>query len=337
MQRRRNRKQWLFGCLFANRLGYGMVALIPLIFIDHPAGWLVGWIILLSIPAIFFTNGFQALLAELIPEERRARVFSVRQVIFSIGVMLTSLLAGVWLDRVQFPNNYQWLYIFAFVVVLGSQYYLYRLKFPPQAVRPAPQPGTAVLERAKPVRLRGPVGKLLFNLAIYQSGLYLTMPLFSIYYIEYLKATDGWLGLNAAAGSLGVIIGYLTWERLLRRHDFGWAIRRASLITWIYPVLIALFPDLTFMLLVNLVVNAIHPGVDLSSLNLMLKMSDEENRTIYMSWFNMVINGSMFVAPLVGVWVANQWGILVAFMLSGLLRVIGGILFNLNKKTSTAS
>jgi dipeptide/tripeptide permease len=56
-----------------------------------------------------------------------------------------------------------------------------------------------------------------------------------------------------------------------------------------------------------------------------------------MSWFNMVINGSMFVSPLIGVLVANQWGILVAFMLSGLLRIVGGILFNLTRKTSTAS
>src|SRR4051794_25956360 len=48
---RRKQKLWLFGSLFVQRAGYVFVALMPLIFQQNTATFLVLWIILLNIPA----------------------------------------------------------------------------------------------------------------------------------------------------------------------------------------------------------------------------------------------------------------------------------------------
>src|SRR5512140_1300295 len=56
--KRKNRKLWLFMVLLLNRAGYGVVALIPLFFHVNTAAWLVLWIVMLNLPAIFFGNGF---------------------------------------------------------------------------------------------------------------------------------------------------------------------------------------------------------------------------------------------------------------------------------------
>jgi predicted MFS family arabinose efflux permease len=326
---RRKRKVWLFGSLFLIRAGYGVVALIPLLFHTNTALWLVLWIVTLNLPAIFFTNGWNALLGELVPERRRAFVFSRRNIINSIAVVIVSALAGHWLDSLPFPANYQYMYAFGFLTVLGSQYYLHRLTFPDQAVQPARQAVDS--PPIEPMKMTGPMARMLVNTAVYQFGLGLIAPLPNIYYIENLHATDGWLGLNNAAANAGVVVGYIIWERLLRRRSFGWAQKRATLFTWIFPVTVAITPDLSLIMLSNFLVNVMHSGADLSTFNVLLKLTRPEHRTTFMSWYNAVANGSVFVAPLVGAWLAGYIGIPAVFLLSGILRLAGGVMFNINR------
>ncbi len=357
LERRRKRKMWLFNSLLLFRIGYGMVVLIPLLFPINTAAWLVLWIIGLSFPAIFFTNGFHALLGDLVPERRRAFVFSRRSIIWSVGVVVTTVLAGAWLDlRVAgfylarnrddvlnqtlpgawydhaFPVNYQLLYLFGFVTVLGSSYFLSRLHVTDHvpAVKSDPAQPSGGTHPETPIRLSRPMARMLTNLLVYQFGLALPAPLFSVFFIETLKATDSWFGINGAAGSAGVVVGYMLWERLLRNRPFTWGQRYAPLLTWVYPIGIALVPSLTFILLINFLVNLAHPGVELSNFNVMLKLAGKEHRTVYMSWYNAVINVSGFVAPLLGVWLATQIGFQGTMLFGGLVRIAGGLLFKFN-------
>ncbi len=324
---RRKRKLWLFGSLFFQRAGYVVVALMPLFIHANIATWLVLWIIFLNIPAIFFTNGFQVLQGELIPEHRRAFVMSRRSIIYSVGVVLISALAGVWLDHVEFPLNYQLMYVFGFVIVLGSQFFLNRLTVPDLPPRPPQTP----VQPKKKVQMSPAMLRMLINTGIYQFGLSLPAQLFNIYYVRTLHTTDGWLGLNSSAANLGVIIGYILWERLIRRRSFFWGQRRATLLTWIFPFVLALVTDLNIIVFANFVVNIMHPGVDLSNFNVLLKLSDPEDRPAYVSWFNMVINLATFAGPIVGAWVAERWGIILVLFFSAALRIVGGLLYNFNR------
>jgi MFS family permease len=326
---RRKRKLWLFGSLLLVRAGYGVAGLMPLLFPANAAFWFVIWIVVLNLPSIFFTNGFNALLGELVPEQRRAFVFSRRSIVYSIGVVLVTALAGVWLDHVPFPENYRIMYAFGFVVALGSHYYLHRLTVPDQDVPPpSRQAAIAITER---VTLSPAMRRMLFNTALYQFGLTLPGALFNILYINTLKVSDGWIGLNSSAASAGVIVGYLVWERMLRRHTFMWGQQRASLLTWIFPFVLSLSSNLNVIMLANFAVNLMHPGFDLSSFNVLLKLSRPEHRTTYISWYNTVVNGSNFLGPIVGAWLAGYVGIPAVLMLSAVLRLSGGILFNVKR------
>lgn len=337
IQRRDDRKRWLAGSLWASRLGYVVVALIPLIAPVNPGVWLVAWLIMLNLPSSLFTSGWQALLGDLVSEQRRAFVFSRRSIFWSIGGVIVAALAGFWLDHVPFPQNYQGMYLVAFLFSVGSNLSIQALTVPPSLGAPSvagtptsiptqPAPGSS-----HKVHVSVPIRRLLFNQGVYAFGLALPAGLFNIFYIEVLGASDGWLGLNNAAGPLGVIFGYLIWERLTRRRGFIWGLKRATLLTWFFPVALALFPNLTLILFVNFLVNLAHPGVDLSAFNTMLKLAPPEARTVYMGWYNTVLNGAIFLGPLVGVWVADVAGIPAAMLLSGVLRFLGGVLQNFNR------
>lgn len=332
IESRKRRVSWLFGGLYTQRFMYGAVALIPLLAPDHitASSWLVAWLILISLPTILHSNGLQALFAELIPENRRAPVFARRYVIlFGIMAVVTPL-AGIWLDHLPFPLNYQLLYVIGWLTSMGSNYYLHRLRLPAAHVKRATFEVQAQHDAPRtPLNVRGPVGRMLLNLFVYYFALMFPAALFTPYYINNLNASDGWLGLNAAAGSIGLIIGYTFWERMLRRHPYRWVLRRAPIFALLYPVLIALIPDLTLLLIFNLALSAVHPGVDLAGLNTTLKLSRPENYTMIMSFYTMVINAAAFLAPLAGVWLADrpQIGIVGALLITGALRLVAGILF----------
>jgi MFS family permease len=340
---RRNRRLWLFGSLTFIRGSYIMIALLPILFPDRlTAAWfLIIWVIALNLPTIFFTNGWQALLGDVIPEDRRAYVISRRAILWSVGLVIISAVSGGLLDALagDFPLNYQLLYLFAFLISIWSNYYVSKIVVPERPARPRPtnRAGTDSADDKRstlehPIRPSLRLRRMLFNTGIYHIGLTIAAPLFNVYYINQLGATDGWLGLNSAAGNAGVVFGYLLWERALRKRPYEWGIRWATTLTCVFPIGIALFPDFTVITLLNFFVNLMHPGVELSSFNLMLKMADPAHRAVVMSWYNMVINISLFASPLVGTWLAGYPGIGIpgVLIIGGLFRILGNVLYRLN-------
>ena len=106
LERTVRRKPLIIGSLALLRLGHLALIAIP---------WLAGWqaemmlliLLLLNIPVALFTAGWLPMLAEIIPLQRRARVFSSRNITLGITVTICTFLFGIWLDRAPFPFNYQ--------------------------------------------------------------------------------------------------------------------------------------------------------------------------------------------------------------------------------------
>ena len=56
------------------------------------------------------------------------------------------------------------------------------------------------------------VNTLLFNLGAWMVG-----PLYMIFYVRELQASDGWVGTLGTLAHVGVITGYWLWRRIVRR------------------------------------------------------------------------------------------------------------------------
>ncbi|MHB8625705.1 MAG: MFS transporter [Aggregatilineales bacterium] len=334
LERKKDRVGWLLGSLAFMRLGYLVVPALPLFVQGQTAAMLiVGWIILLSVPTAMFTNGFNAILAELIPPQRRAFVFSRRAIIYSLTITLTLPITGAWLNAVPFPMNYQVVYMVGVILVMGSQYFLGRVVIPKSDLptrSTANQPVTAVRAPLTP-----PIARMVFNSLVYQLGLQISGPLFVIYYVNTLHVSDGLISLNTAAGTFGVVFGLFLWEAALRKRSYGWALRTASLGTWIFPFTVAFSTNFSLIIAANFVVNLLHPGVDLSSINVMFNLSPPQLRNMYMSYYTMGISVSAFVAPLSAVPLAGWVGIPAVMLLSAALRLTGGALFQVNRVPET--
>jgi len=62
--------------------------------------------IIMSIPAVFSTVGFNTAFAVNIPDEYRAHVAGVRNAAFAVVTIVVSLISGYILNHVPFPNGY---------------------------------------------------------------------------------------------------------------------------------------------------------------------------------------------------------------------------------------
>ncbi|MHB1319188.1 MAG: MFS transporter [Anaerolineae bacterium] len=287
-----------------------------------------------------------------LPERDRARVFANRSIISSGVAAIAAFLAGRWLDAgaqwpwAAFPFNYQLLYIVGGIAALTSAYYVSRVRPPAGAmgsreerkreregtaeVRTPRQPWTwaRVRETARMMTserkdfVRISVNTLVFNL-----GAWLVMPLYTILFVKQLGATDSWIGLNSTLANLGVIAGYALWRPWIHRLGDTRALRLSVPLAASYAFLVALFPNLTLILVWGILINLVNPGVNLAHTNVFYRICPQERRASYMAVYSSMMNVGAFVCPMIGVALADTIDIRWVLIIGGVVRLLGGMLF----------
>ena len=92
------------------RIGYLALALLPSIASSGVPEITVAVLVAMAVPSVIFSTGWNPLLADVIPERRRATVLSWRSILSSGTIAALTYLIGLALERGSFPSNYQWLY-----------------------------------------------------------------------------------------------------------------------------------------------------------------------------------------------------------------------------------
>jgi MFS family permease len=336
VERTSNRRGLLVYSITIVRLGHLGLLAIP---------WLIGWraesmlllLLLLNLPVALFTAAWLPMLAEIIPTNRRARIFYARNITLGITMTATTFIMGYWLDLAPFPFNYQLLYAFAVVTSCLSTVYVARLVAPEK-------PPTMQLERPRlsPAALRKvfirhrPFANIVLNTLVFNLGAWMAIPLQPIYFVRVLGASDGWIGLWTGLASGGAILGSMLWSRVIDRRGPRWALLRATVLSSIYFFLISTFPDLTLILFFTLLAGLINPGVDLSHINVLYEVCPEERRTTYMGGYMTVMQLGAFAAPLLVAPLAALIGAQTLMLVVGGLRLLGAILFIVNPVRTTA-
>lgn len=331
LEGRARRRPWIVGSLVALRLGH-----LGLIFVPYLAGeWApsaaVLLLVALNVPVALFTAGFLPMLADVIPIERRARVFSARNMTLGATAAVTTFAMGLWLDRAPFPLNYQLMFAFAVVASCISTQYVARMAIPDSpVVRSEGRPRLSVATVREALRGQRPFNRLMVNTLLFNLALWMAVPLQPIYFVRELGASDAWLGLFTALVSGGTILGNLLWERQIRRLGFGGALLRAAVLSALYYLLVGLFPNLGLILLFGLFFGIVSPGVDLTHFNILLEVCPPERRAFYIGLFVTVMNVGFCLAPLAVAPLTELFGARALVLALAALRLGGALLFVAN-------
>jgi MFS family permease len=331
LNRRARRMPWVVGSLALARAGYLMVALIPFLRLPNPGALVIWALILLSAPASVFGVGWNSMLADVVPEEKRARLFAARNIISAAVITAGAFVAARWLAVTVFPINYQVVYLVGFAGAAISTFYITRMRVPDSVVAPATTqritPRVLIAGARDAFRQQPDFTKIVVSTLAHGVGLWMIGPIYVLYFVRQLGASDGWIGANATIANLTPVIGYAIWQRVVARRGENWVLRLTISLIGFYPVLVGLTPNLTLILIWTALQGLIAPGVNLGHFPMLLKVCPAEGRPLYIGIYTTIMNIGAFVMPLVGVWLADRIGFMPVLIVGGAMCLLGSSLF----------
>lgn len=334
LERRSRRTPWVWGSLLAHRTGFLLAAAAPWIQIPgvNPGLLVVLIIAFNSATAHFFNVGWIPLLADVVSEDRRSAVFTGRNIVYNATLSLFGFLFGQWLSAVPFPINYQSMFFIGWVASMISMVALFRMRVN-ETISDQPHDPRAATLAGQLRTLRTALTtvpefrRITTNTLLHGMGIWIASPLYVLFFVRQLGASDAWLGLNGMVASLGTIAGYSFWRGQMYRWGEQPTLKRTIVLMGLYPVLVGLMPNLTVILLLSALNGLVVPGVNLSHFNTLLRAIPASSRPSYTAVYMTIMNIGGFVGPLIGVATANLIGIGPTLVIAGLLSVVGSASF----------
>ena len=324
------------------RLGYLLIALMPLFIHTHRIEAVIILNALITLPTAIINVAITSLMADLTPIEKRARMVSIRNVLLSSVGMVVVLVGGRFLDLVPFPLNYQLLFGLGTSASMVSLYYLKRIRVPDAVIarhqaRPKELLTLRLRRFVKAVTEQRDFMRFAGAIVVFHWGLYLPVPLYSVYKVRDLHASDAWIGLLATVFSATTILSYLWWSKVTEKRGNRWVLIVSSLGLALYPTLTGLSPRLEPLIVVAVIGAVFSASHNLSSFNLMLEVCPPEHRPSYVAIYTSLVNVTAFLAPLLGTLLADLTSVRMALLIAGGVRLIGaGFLYGLLPASKTA-
>jgi MFS family permease len=335
LERKKRQGPWIVGSLLLARSGYLGILALPLVLANLLPELTVGILVAITAPSVFFTTGWSPMLSDVIPERSRATVLAWRSILSSATIAPLVYLFGLALDRGTFPNNYQWMYVVGLLGGLASVALISRIKIP-EREHVAPSPASDEVETRAWRRTLGNLRqtnrgfvRIIVNTLLFDLGAWTVGPLYIIFFVRELGAADSWIGLHSTLAHIGVVAGFWVWRRIIKRTGENRAMFIALPLVSMYAFMVALVPNLNFILLFGFLINVLAPGVNLSHGVLFLRLLPAERRHTWMAIYSTVMNVGAFVCPLIGVAISNVIGIVPTLLVGGTMRLAGAMLFYL--------
>ena len=333
--RQTRRREWLTGSIFLYRLGFLLAACVPLLALGKAGTVLVWLLILFTAPAHIFNAGWLPTQGDAVTERNRARVFSVRNTLAHVGLTASLIVAGIWLEKTPFPINYQVLYVVGFATSLVSTVFIGKVRVAPAVATARSRQSVSVRalwQSARETASNAPdFVRITCNTFYHAVGLWMVGPVYILYFVRQLGATEGWIGLNIMLANLAPIVGYMVGQRVLARWGENRTLRLTMNLIGFYPLLVGLTPNLSVILVWTTLNGLIAASVHLSHFNMLLKVSPEAERATYLAVYSTAMNAGAFIMPLVGVYLAEHFGFAPVLIAGGVLSLIGSSSFSFNR------
>lgn len=332
IQRQRNLVQFTNRVRIFHRASFLLIALLPFFLHQGLVEVVVAVWAIKTIFISFIDSSWTVVVAEVIPPHRRASVNGGRWALLSIVTATAVAIYGYLLDRLPFPLGYQLIFLFSFVGGVAGMYNWGRLIVPEQPSLPATMVRAASLrkrlERYVETFAQSPhFLKYLLTTFVLRVGLNLPAALYSIYWIRHLDASDLWIGWQATAGKLALIVGYFLWGRVAMRKGHHLVLLICTLGVGLYPSLTGVVPSQYWLPLVAMVQGFFVTGIDLSFFNTLLQVCPSDRRPSFIAVNTVFAHLAMTLAPLLGSALAEWLDIRVVFWLAGGVHVVAALLF----------
>jgi MFS family permease len=285
-----------------------------------------------TLPQTVVAVAFTVVMNAVAGPTHRYELMSRRWSILGLTTAVTVALAGQLLDRVGFPLNYQLVFLGLSVGGLISFYFSSHIDLPETELPPT-QAGRSLSERSRGyVRLvLGQPEFVRFALQrfVFLSGTSLAIPLFPLYFVREVNASNAWIGIISTSQTAVLLIGYFLWTRGSRLRGSRFVLLWTTFGLALYPALVAFTHRVELIALYAGLAGIFQAGLDLVFFDELLRTVPVEHSATFVSLAQSLQYTSSFLAPLVGTALVGQIGLSGALLVSALLRLLGFGLFAL--------
>ena len=324
----------------ASRFFYLCLALVPFLNAWQATVFviLVG---MMRFPSSVSEIAWQSFFADYVPDDQRGFAYAHRQRIATIVGMIVTFTAGQILSH--FPKSdmgrirfYQVFFIIAFVVGCFEVYNHYRIKEPKYENEGESESlGKKTLKERFKLLVNSfddtPQAKRFLIFAtcsiIFHFGWQMGWPLFSLYQIKTLNATEGWIAIITVISNITSALSYNYWNRFAERFGNDKTLVITATGMAMTPIIYALSPTLVILAAVNSIVGISTAGFLLTLMNNTLREAPKFQRTLYIACYNTIINVSIIFAPNIGVFISTNFGIRRALCAAAFFRFLGAVAF----------
>jgi len=304
---------------------------------------IVGFTLLMGIPGTALLIGFNSLFAEAVPPEWRGHVAGIRNALFALTTVTTTLISGEILIRVPFPTNYQIVFGLGFLGAAMSTLHL-RFVLPRPSEKASPRlertwTGTLrawggnlrALSQTSGARLlrtdvlTGPFARLIALLFAFHLSQFLPIPLFPLYQVRELHLSDQEISLGMALFNGMVLLGSLQLATLTQRMGNQRLTGIGIIVLSGYPLFMGLSRGLGLFLVASVVGGLGWSMVGGALNNYILERVPPDDRPAHLAWYNLALNAAILLASLAGPLVAGWIGLAGALILAGICRLLAAM------------
>jgi predicted MFS family arabinose efflux permease len=281
-------------------------------------------LLLFTLSGAFAGLSYIDLVGKSFPAETRKRFFTRKQIISSVGILISALIARTLLRRLEFPSNYFSLFAAAAVMLLiaSGGFWLIRER-PGKTERRRSYVSTL---KSIPELLRRDPNLRSYLGYVNSIGFHVALIPFYVSFAKTRYALDEQVVGNLLLMQIiGMILASLLWPRLVRRGGFKLILRVWAGVSALLPFAALLFGSLlparaytVLFLFTGTAVSARQISRDA----VVVELSSEENRVLYTAVIG-TLNLSVVVLPIVLGGLLQLFGYYAVFSAVGLASASG--------------
>ena len=151
-------------------------------------------------------------------------------------------------------------------------------------------------------------------------------PLFAIHQVLTIRATEMWLAVFVLASCAAAFATGGMWQRWLRKHGNNTVFVISGVLLSANLILLPLITSVQLMALFSIFTGFSTIGINAAMLNGVLEATPDENRMMYIAFFNTATSVSLFVAPFFAHALLSRVGDTSTMLIVGFMRGAATIL-----------
>lgn len=285
----------------------------------------------MNFPESISATSLQDYTGDVFSPSERADALSVRNQLSQVSQITVSILVGFVLSLSSVNSTvilmYQIFIVLSFLIGLKEINYMYKME-PKELEAPSKKKEQPTLrESMRGVLAHKEYVRFLFCSLVFHFGWQMGWPLFNVYQIKNLGASEMWLTIINVLSSLFMVISFTLWNRLIKKYDYKLVTTFATFGMGLTPILYAMSKNLVVLTFMQPVTGFFTAGTTVAILGSLLQSSSDKYRTMSVAIHATLTSITLAVAPLIGTLVEGRTSIVGALVVTSLLRLLGSGVF----------